>query len=787
MIIYNASKSKFVDDVFNGTIADDIDKAFVFHLGRHTSPNEVLSWKNSMMHMYKIMNTPDIPDDIKVAIEYQIPMTSKRIDFLISGEDEKGRGNIVIIELKQWEHVQLTSKPGVVRARFQFGEADTSHPSYQAWSYAYMLENYNETIRENNLELSPCAFLHNYAPDDVITNPFYQEYLDKAPVFLKNDARSLQNFVKGRIRRASKHDILWYIDNGKLRPSKQLADTLSSLLKGNQEFVMIDDQKVVFETAVDMAKRSQKDGQKRVLIVEGGAGTGKSVVAMILLVKLTNEGLVTQYVTKNAAPRAVYENKLRGDFRLNFIHNLFTGSGSFIEATQNKYGALIVDEAHRLNEKSGMYSNLGDNQIKEIINASSFSIFFVDDLQRIHVKDIGTKSSIKEMALSLGAKVDMMELTSQFRCNGSDGYPAWLCNALQRKETANIRLKEENYDFRIFDDPNELFSIIKEKNEIANRARMVAGYCWDWVSKNDYSKFDIEIPTHFFYKKWNLGSYGNLWIIDPNSINEIGCIHTCQGLELDYVGVIVGNDIRFENGRVVTDVTVHPTRDQSVKGLKSKVIRGDSVAIQDADEIIKNTYLTLMTRGMKGCYVFFCDKGLTEHFKNLMQAEEEETPYRIEPEVNDDVKYVDFLPLYSIRAACGYFGEGEDVELEGWMKVDGLGRLNRNMYVVKAVGQSMEPLIHDGDFCVFRANPSGSRQGKIVLAQHFNYYDADYSGSYSIKKYSSSKTFDSQGNWMHESIELMPLNKDYHSICITEENGEDFRIVGEFIGVINNN
>ena len=316
---------------------------------------------------------------------------------------------------------------------------------------------------------------------------------------------------------------------------------------------------------------------------------------------------------------------------------------------------------------------------------------------------------------------------------------------------------------------------------------MVAGYCWDWVSKNDYSKFDIEIPTHFFYKKWNLGSYGKLWIIDPNSINEIGCIHTCQGLELDYVGVIVGNDIRFENGRVVTDVTVHPTRDQSVKGLKSKVIRGDSVAIQDADEIIKNTYLTLMTRGMKGCYVFFCDKGLTEHFKNLMQAEEEETPYRIEPEVNDDVKYVDFLPLYSIRAACGYFGEGEDVELEGWMKVDGLGRLNRNMYVVKAVGQSMEPLIHDGDFCVFRANPSGSRQGKIVLAQHFNYYDADYSGSYSIKKYSSSKTFDSQGNWMHESIELMPLNKDYHSICITEENGEDFRIVGEFIGVINNN
>ena len=786
MIIYNALKSKFVDDVFNGTIADDIDKAFVYHLGRHTSPNEVLSWKNSMMHMYKIMNTPDIPDDIRVAIEYQIPMTSKRIDFLISGEDEKRRGNIVIIELKQWEHVQLTDKPGVVRARFQFGEADTSHPSYQAWSYAYMLENYNETIRENGLELTPCAFLHNYAPDEVITNAFYQEYLDKAPVFLKNDARALQNFIKKHIKYASKNDILWYIDNGKLRPSKQLADTLSSLLKGNQEFIMIDDQKVVFETAIEMAKRSKKDGKKRVLIVEGGAGTGKSVVAMNLLVRLTNEGLVTQYVTKNAAPRAVYEQKLRGEYRLNFIHNLFTGSGSFIDVAQNQFGALIVDEAHRLNEKSGMYSNLGDNQIKEIINASLFSIFFVDDLQRIHVKDIGTKASIKEMALSLGAKVDMMELSSQFRCNGSDGYPAWLCNALQRKETANIRLKEENYDFRIFDDPNQLFSTIKRKNEIANRARMVAGYCWDWASKNDNSKYDIEIPEFLFRKKWNLGSYGNLWIIDSNSINEIGCIHTCQGLELDYVGVIVGNDIRFENGHVVTDVTMHPTRDQAVKGLKSKVLKGDSVAIQDADEIIKNTYLTLMTRGMKGCYVYFCDKALAEHFKSLMQAEEEDTNYRIEPEVNGDVKYVDFLPLYSIRAACGYFGEGEDVDLEGWMKVEGLGRLNRNMFIVKAAGHSMEPLIHDGDFCVFRANPAGSRQGKIVLAQHHNYYDADYSGSYSIKKYTSLKTFDSQGNWEHESIELIPLNKDYRSIHITEENGEDFRIVGEFVGALNN-
>lgn len=143
MIVYHASKKRFLDDVFNGTIADDIDNAFVVHLGRHTSPNEILSWKNSMMHIYKVVNTDEIPDESDVAVEYQIPLTSKRIDFIISGLDGSGKENIVIIELKQWEHAGLSEKPGIVQTRFQHGESETAHPSYQAWSYAYMLENFN--------------------------------------------------------------------------------------------------------------------------------------------------------------------------------------------------------------------------------------------------------------------------------------------------------------------------------------------------------------------------------------------------------------------------------------------------------------------------------------------------------------------------------------------------------------------------------------------------------------------------------------------------------------------
>lgn len=783
MIIYRATKKQFVDDVFNNTIANNIDEAFFEHLGRHTSPNEVRSWENSMQFMYKVVNIPELPDEAGVAIEYQIPLTAKRVDFIISGLNAQKREQIIIIELKQWEEAEPTQKPGVVVTRFQHGKAEVAHPSYQAWSYAYMLSNYNLTIQERGVEICPCAYLHNYAPDGIINGKLYEDYVAKAPVFLKNDAARLQDYILRHVRYCSPEDIIWKIDNGRLRPSKQLADSLTSMLKGNDEFVLLDDQKVVYESAVYLAKKAQDD-KKQVLIVEGGPGTGKSVLAINLLVNLTAEGIASQYVTKNSAPRAVYSVKLSGNFRRSYINNLFVGSGNFIETIPNTMGALIVDEAHRLNMKSGMFSNLGENQIKEIIKTAHFSVFFVDDCQRIHMKDIGSVQYIRQCAEEMGADVHLEHLSSQFRCNGSDGYLSWLDNALQIRETANIRLTEEDYDFRIYDSPTEMFEEIKRKNQTNNKSRVVAGYCWDWKSKQDHTAYDIVIPQFFFSKQWNFNS-NEPWLIGERSVDQIGCIHTCQGLELDYVGVIVGPDLSYKNNHVVTDAFKRSPNDQSLKGFRAMVAKNPTQAKQIANAIIKNTYRTLMTRGMKGCYVYFCDKALAEHFRDLMAEKlEVTTVIRIEPIVNDDVKYIDFLPVYSIKAACGYFGEGEEVNELGWMRVEGIARLNRNMYIVQALGHSMEPRINDGDYCVFRSNPAGSRQGKIVLVQHSNYYDADYSGAYSIKEYSSSKSYDELGNWQHERVELKPLNKDFDSIIITPEDGEEFRVIGEFVGVI---
>lgn len=616
MIVYQASKEGFNEDVLNNQIEDKIHKLYYQNTGRKVGNNEVLSWKNSMMYMNNVMLDPNIPNDAQISIEFQIPLTSKRIDFVITGLGEEDTENVVIVELKQWSTASLTDKDGIVETRFQYGISETSHPSYQAWSYATMIEGFNQTVQEENIQLVPCAYLHNYEPDDVITNDFYQEYVEKAPVFLKPDAIKLRDFIKKYIKHGDKKNIMYKIENGKIKPSKQLADSIASMLKGNKEFIMLDDQKVVYETARKMALKATFKN-KQVLIVEGGPGTGKSVVAINLLVDLTKAGKVTKYISKNAAPRAVYAAKLTGTLKKGQINNLFGGSGSFVDSQSNIFDALVVDEAHRLNLKSGLYSNLGENQILEIINASKCSIFFVDDNQKIHIKDVGDKARIEMWAKQEGAEVKHMELQSQFRCNGSDGYLAWLDNTLEIRETSNLKLNTSDFDFRVFDDPNEMRQEIEKRNEKNNKSRLVAGYCWDWITKKkDPTGYDVVIPSFGFRMKWNLTKDGSTWLIAKNSINEIGCIHTCQGLEVDYVGVVIGDDLRYENGTIVTDVLKRSFMDQSVRGIKKMLKEEPEKAMHISDRIIKNTYRTLMTRGMKGCFVYCTNKELAQYLKS---------------------------------------------------------------------------------------------------------------------------------------------------------------------------
>jgi DUF2075 family protein len=619
MIVYQASKVDFSNDVLNDHIEDKILAAFKKELRHSTSRNEIKSWKNSMQYMDRVINDSEIPDDCGVAIEYQLPQSGKRLDFILTGLGSDQAQYAILVELKQWSEATLSSKDGVINTFVGGNVRELTHPSYQAWSYASLLQNFNSTITDENINLQPCAYLHNYVADDVISHDHYKEYIEKAPVFLKGDAVKLRDFIKTYIKYGDKNKILYKIDQGTIRPSKMLADSMVSLLKGNSEFVMIDDQKIVYEAALALTRKATEN-KKKVLIVNGGPGTGKSVVAINLLVAITKLGLITQYVSKNAAPRAVYESKLTGAFKKTVISNLFNGSGSFISAKPNVFDTLIVDEAHRLNAQSGLYGNLGENQIKEIINASKCSVFFLDEDQRVTLNDIGTNEEIRKWATRLDAEIFEMELSSQFRCNGSDGYLAWLDNALQIRETANTTLSKEDYDFQIFSSPVELRNAIIEKNKLNNKARMVAGYCWPWNSKNNPELYDVVLNDFDFKMKWNLTSDGSLWIVSPESVNEIGCIHTCQGLEVDYIGVIVGDDLMVKDGKVLTQPAARAKSDKSIFGYKKRMEKAPEETKKILRGIIKNTYKTLMTRGMKGCYVYFTDKSSEHYFRNILET-----------------------------------------------------------------------------------------------------------------------------------------------------------------------
>ena len=619
MIVYSGTKSQFNNDVNLNLISDKIlEKLREKHLSGGQE-SEYQSWQNSLHFMRSAIDDPDIPNDVEVAIEYQIPRTSKRVDFMIAGADAANTNNVVVVELKQWSKAEKVDDimRHCVRAYTGGANRIVNHPSYQAYAYATFIKNSSEQVQDERIGINPCAYLHNCSPlartplDDVIYTP----WLEEAPLFDKSQTMQLRNFIKKFIvSKSSTGDLLYKIDNGRIRPSKALQDCLVSLMKGNEEFMLLDDQAVVFDLCKKYMAQCRKDMQKRTIIIQGGPGTGKSVLAVNLLKEFLLKNNNACYCTKNSAPREAYQKLLaKSNYKAMVnIKQLFRSPFGLCNLTSNFYDCLIVDETHRLVKK--MYGDWkGENQVKECINASLFTVFLLDEDQQITKKDIGSIEEIKKWATELGSEVIMNEdtvLQSQFRCNGSDQYIQLINNILQIGKPMDIDLKELNFDIRVFDDPNELRDTLRELNIINNKARMVAGYCYDWNVKHNRGEYDIYLENGF-KAKWNLEN-DKIWAINPNSFEEVGCIHTAQGLEFDYIGVLIGNDLRFDKavGKIITDRTKISIDDKS-SGIRS--------AKEDvAERLIKNTYKTLLTRGQKGCFIYCEDKALANYIRSFL-------------------------------------------------------------------------------------------------------------------------------------------------------------------------
>ena len=615
MIIYNEPSSSFLEHILENKIGYMLEQNVKKYMNKSISASELRSWENSLPQMAKVLRDADLKDNTHVLLEYNLPSTEKRIDFLIAGHDKQGRRNAVIVELKQWQKAKVEKGDGIVRTFLGGRERETVHPSYQARSYKRYLQNFNEALyHDSTINLTSCAYLHNYIPDrnnEPLLDPRYLGYIEDSPIYFQFNDRELAKKLKSDVSEGNGFEIAKSIEEGKIRPSKKLVETVNSLFQGNEEFILLDEQKVAYEKVVTLFEQViNVSTAKHTILIKGGPGTGKSVIGLNLMNYLLSQESTIEYITPNQAFREILRKKLIGSSGFVEVRDLFKGSASYVETPKNYYDVLVCDEAHRLKNQGHMKRKIeGENQATQIIRASKLSVFFVDDKQVISNKDIGNFELIKEEAEKQNSEVHVVELDSQFRCSGSGNYIDWLDYLLNENETV-IPL-EGDYDFQVVDTPQELIrKVVDEQN-----GRVMAGYAWDWNRKLVDGKLpnDVVIEDMNFEMPWNDPNRID-WAIHPDCSYQIGCIHTVQGLEMDYAGVIIGNDLGYDPETKSLIVRREHFKDRGARPAKPKKDQIDSL-----DILVKNTYKTLMTRGMKGCYVYCCDKELGEYIREKMK------------------------------------------------------------------------------------------------------------------------------------------------------------------------
>lgn len=619
MLAYHKTYQGFCADINHNRIIQEIQTA----LHRNFAPSELKAFKFSLQCVKNALGNIEVPDEAQVGIEYKVPLTNKRIDFLLAGEDDKGNRNVVIVELKQWQKVTHTEMNDIVL----LGTRQAVHPSWQAYSYGATISNFNEYVDKNNVRIYTCTFLHDYDDqyEQEIRNEVYSEGLQKAPAFLSGEWDAFAEFIGAKIKRKCDVDLLFEIEQGRIKPSEFLVNTLGQALNGNSPFELIGDQRIVYSNLIDEVRKGVNDSlrKRKVILVKGGAGTGKSVIAIRLLEALIHQYHYSAfYVAKSSYIKESYYKMLTKDVPdYKHLRSLFLGSGEFHKEGRNtskQFDCLIVDEAHRLTQKTKVsFMYYGENQIQEIIHASRVTVFFLDETQQIDIKDFGTRENILAAAEAEDAVVleePRFELHSQFRCNGSDEYVSWVESVLYNKKFVSDG-EPLKYTVEIVDNAEQLHEIIKQKN-MANGlpGRMLSGDVFPWISRDDSTGTVKDIHLGDFEAAWNRT---NWFAVNPKSVDEVGCIHTSQGMEFEYVGLIVGDDLLYRNGKVITDYTRHPEKAGEFRRPHQHKVKEEDLPI--VDRLIRNTYKVLFTRGQKGIYIYCMDDALKDYLKERVR------------------------------------------------------------------------------------------------------------------------------------------------------------------------
>ena len=618
MHLYQGTTQQFIADATQARLANMLSDRWFEEFRYRPSPSEVTSWRNSLSAMAHALQVADLTDQ-GILVELKMPLSSKRLDVLITGSNPTTkRDAAVIVELKQWTEVGRSNITDCVTVDYGGKPRDTLHPSRQVAQYQrYLLDTHPAFSDDRAIALDACAYLH-YAQHDPKSPLYHADFaalLATNPSFAGDQFDALASFLDERVAGPDDGEILERVAATAFKPHKRLLDHVARVIRNEPTFVLLDEQLVAYNAILDAVGHAGQNQQEVIFLVEGGPGTGKSVIALNLVAELAARGLSTLHLTGS---KAFTENlrKIVGG-RAGAVFKYFRDTATITD----KLDVAILDEAHRIRTISTSRftpakARTGKAQIDDILDASRITVFFIDDLQVVRPGEVGSTDLIREVAAKRGVEVRDFKLEAQFRSNGSDSFIQWVDNTLEMNRTPQVLWSmDDEFDFQIVGSIGELERKIRAQAATGATARLVAGFCWPWSDPDDDGQLVPDVKVGEWSMPWNardgVGRLGpgipksDVWASAKEGIDQVGCVYTAQGFEFDYVGVIVGPDLVWRPLERRWAGQPSESRDRTLT-------RG--VSDQDFTAYVKSVYRVLLTRGLRGCYVYFMDASTRDFF-----------------------------------------------------------------------------------------------------------------------------------------------------------------------------
>jgi uncharacterized protein len=607
--LYQGTSEQFIADAVQARLANQLSDRFFEEFRYKPPPSEVMSWRNSLAAMANVLQLADLRDQ-GILVELKLPLSSKRLDVMVTGSNPTTGDAAVVVELKQWTEVERSNITDCVVVNFGGREIDHLHPSRQVAQYQRYLLDTHPAFTDGGVALDACAYLHfaTYDPKSPLYQADFTALLATNPSFAGDQTSDFATYLDTRVAGPDDGSILDRIAHSAFRPHKRLLDHVARVIRNEPVFTLLDEQQVAYNAIMDSVRAAGQNQQKVAFIVAGGPGTGKSVIAVNLVAELSALGIRTLHVTGS---KAFTENlrRLVGT-RASAMFKYFRDTANVDEPLD----VVILDEAHRIRSISTSRftpakARTGKAQIDDILDASRVTVFFIDDLQVVRPGEVGSTDLIREATAKRSLAVREFELEAQFRANGSDSFIKWVDNTLELDRTPQVLWPaDDEFDFRIVGSVKELDTLIRGRAGEGATARLVAGFCWPWSDPDAAGELEPDVRVGDWSMPWNARAEAgrlapgipksDFWASDPRGIEQVGCVYTAQGFEFDYVGVIFGPDLVYRT----LDGGWVGQRDQS----HDRIVRS-GVTEQQFTDFVKSTYRVLLTRGLRGCYVYFMD------------------------------------------------------------------------------------------------------------------------------------------------------------------------------------